>query len=105
MAKINRLEHERLLLIAVLCQQLDGMAEVVGAEEAASMLDDLRECSGELAEELMDGLRPYLAAMGVDATSADLHASFLERLRAAADVLERIQRDHLLTGAPEDPAS
>lgn len=103
--KIGRLEAERMLLIALLAQQLERLVQKSGGIDPAHFLAHLRELPSEFSAAELENLEPYLAAMRVDVANAELKATFAERLRSAADVLERILRHRIEAARPEDPSS
>lgn len=93
--KSERLETERILLVALLARKLQQWLPGCLARPPAQLLEDLPENLSRFRAEVRKDLRPYLAAMGVDAANAELMAAFDQRLRSAADVLERILRHRI----------
>ena len=101
--KTGRFEAERMLLIALLAQQLHEWLPGCQARSPAQLLDGLPENLPRFHTTLHQDLLPYLTAMRVDAANTELlMAIFDERLRSAADVLERILRHRIEAAKPED---
>jgi len=102
----ERLEADRVLLIAVLSHWLyQNITEVWPDCEPSQLIVLSQECQDERTSFILSHLRPYLAAMGVDVESPEMKAAFSERLKSAADVMERILRHQIEAARPEDPSS
>ncbi|MDO8559809.1 MAG: hypothetical protein Q7S23_02105 [bacterium] len=87
--RTERLEAERILLIALLCDRL--RREVAERPAPIQRLEELRADMPQFAMRVMGELAPFLTAMGID-PHVDLREVLLNRLHAAADAQERIPR-------------
>ncbi|MDD5110224.1 MAG: hypothetical protein PHI63_03335 [Patescibacteria group bacterium] len=84
----ERLEAERLLLVAVLCHTLCGMAGTTNPAGIREFCQTVRKDPGAMAQRILGVLSPFLESMG--RKRVEFESVFTGLLLAAVDKLEQL---------------